>query len=793
MRKLYRFGPFELETQRFELCREGTRQPLSASLTKLLILFADRPAELITRDEIATCLWKNPQYVDAASGINTAVNRLRAALGDDPSNPVYIETVVSLGYRFIATVDRTLDAGAEEILSAPSALVSQGDLPALAMAGDAAVLTESTIPRVAIGPRTADATAKGEEGASSAIGKVPDRVGFAWISRNSLYLKASVLFATLIILALSGPIVAHRLRPSPDRVDEPSSLPPTNMGFTQVTSNDGSNRITVESLSHRGQRIAFSDRDGLSVRDLDSGANQLLPMPSTLHIVRIAWYPGDDQLLVSGKRSKENQSTQTELEVWVVSLRGERPRLILTDATDAVVSPDGKDLVFAAHQGTEIWIAGAFGESPRKLWGGAARRIYSSLLWAPQGGRLVYQSCRTPEVSGMSLEGSQRTYQCDYESLGVEGKLLATEPDVRFSSAYLLSDGSLCFPENKVGPQRADPRLVVIKTDPKSGHFLSKPHMLESLRGDLVPEVSASDDGKRIAILLERASSEVYVGDIRFPGAVLEHVHRLVHPAPENYPHSWTPGSDSVVFESNDLGKYAIYKQKLDGSSATLLARAPQDGALPQVAPGGKWVLFENFSSVPGLPPRDIFRVPLDGGKLQQVLTHGQFDDFSCSISSQGSCVLREKIGNEFVFFLLDPVLGQGRELGRVPWVENSLGDWNVSPDGTTIAMPIHGLDDNSIRLVKLGTMTLSKTIDTPVPDAGTLLEISWAPNSRGFYVESKTATGFALLYVDRQGHSTVLRNTHAKTWGIASPNGKEVAFVEQTANTNVWMATGHP
>lgn len=784
----YRFGPFELETQRFELCREGTRQPLSASLTKLLILFADRPAELITRDEIAACLWKNPQYVDAASGINTAVNRLRAALGDDPSNPVYIETVVSLGYRFIAPVDRTTEADRKDMPAEPSMPDDQRDSSPRAMAADAAVLTSSTVQPVAHRAGIAK-VGDGEQDAPLKPESLPDRVVFASSSQNSMYLKPWILVATLVTLVLTGTLLVRRSQRSNVRDMATQPVIFTNAKLIQLTSNDGENRINVESLSHHGHQVAFSDPDGLSVRNVDSGANQLVPMPSTLRIARITWYPGDDQLLVSGRRLDNKQSPQTEMEVWHVSLRGDEPRLILSDASDAVISPDGRYLAFAAKHGTELWVAGVLGQSPRKLWAGTTDRTYSALLWAPQGGRLVFQSCQTPGAPKTSLEDLQRRYRCNYEALNMQGQMLATEPDVHFNSAYLLADGTFCFSQNEIGPERADPRLMVVRTDPESGRFLSKPQMLESFRGELVPGVSASDDGNRIALLLERGASEVYVGDLHFPTVHLEHVHRLVHPAPENYPHSWTPESDAVIFESNDLGRYAIYKQKVNGASATLLARSPQDGALPQATPGGKWVLFENFIAVPGVRSRDIFRVPLNGGKIQQAITHGELDDFSCSISAHGICVLRENIGNELVFFLLDPVLGQGRELGRIEWVENGLGDWSVSPDGTTIALPIHSQDGTSIRLVKLGTPGLSNIIDIPVPDAGTLLEISWAADSRGFYVEAKAATGFALLYVDRQGHSTVLRNTYVQIWGVPSPDGKKLAFVEQTANTNIWIA----
>src|ERR1700722_10036135 len=103
--KVFRFERNELDIDRYELRRMGKRVRLSRSLTELLRLLVERRGKLVTRDEIAAHLWTNPEMVDVMQGINTAVNRLRGALNDDPSKPRFIETVVGKGYRFIAEVE----------------------------------------------------------------------------------------------------------------------------------------------------------------------------------------------------------------------------------------------------------------------------------------------------------------------------------------------------------------------------------------------------------------------------------------------------------------------------------------------------------------------------------------------------------------------------------------------------------------------------------------------------------------------------------------------------------------
>jgi Tol biopolymer transport system component/DNA-binding winged helix-turn-helix (wHTH) protein len=102
--KTFGFGPFELDPAQQQLRRRGIRLRLPASRIRLLLLLVKRHGELVSREEIAACLWTDAKTVDVITGINTAMNQLRSQLGDDPAAPKYIETVIGSGYRFIAKV-----------------------------------------------------------------------------------------------------------------------------------------------------------------------------------------------------------------------------------------------------------------------------------------------------------------------------------------------------------------------------------------------------------------------------------------------------------------------------------------------------------------------------------------------------------------------------------------------------------------------------------------------------------------------------------------------------------------
>jgi len=96
-----RFGPFEVDTRAGELRRDGTLVPLQDLPFRLLTALLARPNDVVTRAELTVRLWGNETFVDSAAGLNTAVAKLREALGDQAEQPIYIETIPKRGYRFI--------------------------------------------------------------------------------------------------------------------------------------------------------------------------------------------------------------------------------------------------------------------------------------------------------------------------------------------------------------------------------------------------------------------------------------------------------------------------------------------------------------------------------------------------------------------------------------------------------------------------------------------------------------------------------------------------------------------
>jgi cholera toxin transcriptional activator len=102
----YRFGVFEVDSTTGELRRKGVRVKLPSQPFQVLLMLLERPGEMLTREEICRALWPDGTFVDFEHGMNSAVNRLREALGDQASNPRFVETLARRGYRFLAPVER---------------------------------------------------------------------------------------------------------------------------------------------------------------------------------------------------------------------------------------------------------------------------------------------------------------------------------------------------------------------------------------------------------------------------------------------------------------------------------------------------------------------------------------------------------------------------------------------------------------------------------------------------------------------------------------------------------------
>ncbi len=209
----FRFGDFEADQRAGELRKFGTKVKIQDRPFLVLCILAERPGEIVTREDLRARLWPADTFVDFDHGVSSAVNRLRVALCDEASSPRYIETVGRRGYRIMVPVSPV----------APSSLPADSS-PALAVALSASP---------ASAPETTDSTSL-----LSAPAAHPSPAAPAALSRHiPLWLRILSVPAVLAVIAVAYYLSSGRLTPGSAAVHPRRSV--AVLGFKNLSGQQG--------------------------------------------------------------------------------------------------------------------------------------------------------------------------------------------------------------------------------------------------------------------------------------------------------------------------------------------------------------------------------------------------------------------------------------------------------------------------------------------------------------------------------------------------------------------------
>jgi len=101
-----RFGAFEVDLEGRRLLKRGVPITLREQSFQVLEALMERPGEIVGREELRRRLWASDTFVDFEVALNSAVSRLRDALGDSANSPSFIETISKRGYRFVVPIPK---------------------------------------------------------------------------------------------------------------------------------------------------------------------------------------------------------------------------------------------------------------------------------------------------------------------------------------------------------------------------------------------------------------------------------------------------------------------------------------------------------------------------------------------------------------------------------------------------------------------------------------------------------------------------------------------------------------
>jgi len=131
--RFVRFGPFQVDQQRQEVTKNGSRLNLLGNVYQVLVALLDKPGEVVTREELRQRLWPADPRLNYDANVNTTVNKLRQVLGDSADKPLYIETIPRKGYCLVVS---------SETSDVPSAPLVADAVPEVALAEAVQVLSK---------------------------------------------------------------------------------------------------------------------------------------------------------------------------------------------------------------------------------------------------------------------------------------------------------------------------------------------------------------------------------------------------------------------------------------------------------------------------------------------------------------------------------------------------------------------------------------------------------------------------------------------------------------------------
>ena len=766
-----RFSVFELDLKAGELRRNGSRIRLQEQPFQILVSLLERPGEVVGREELRNRLWAADTFVDFDHSLNAAIRRLRDALGDSAETPRFVETVARRGYRFIAPVSPPLTS-----TSASTAAVHGSDN------GRGPDLAEVESPTAVSGHRRRD-----------------------WvlgIGVGALLIVGAVVTWHLSHRAAGQPTISQR----------------------RLTANRAEVPIVSAALSPSGKYLAFSDTTAAYLRQVDGGETHPLPLPAGFAASPVSWFPDDNHLLVMTLPRAGAASS-----LWSVSVLGGDPRLLTDNGSSAVVSPDGAKIAFVrgAESSQEIWLMQSDGENPSKLLA-CNGCLLGGLAWSPDGKHLAYVRQQFQMGTFWGFETQLETFSLvdnqneTAQKLGAPVQTLEVlEQHVGPALAW-VPDGRIIYVAGEPPPNQSDSNLWALRVNGRTARPVGMPERLTTGTG-LIASISASADGKRLAIVRRMLLPNVYVAELKDHGARLSTPQLLTPDEWHDFPTAWTPDSRSVLFFSDRDGLFHIFKQALNQTEPESLVGGGDAAALPRLSPDGSMVIYVSSmhnNLLVGQPPnlrgdgaigtQRLMRVPVSGGPPQLILEGSGINNLQCTRLPSTLCIYSELSPGEERFYTFDPLKGKGEEIPGIAIHDRDFYsfNWSLSPDGTLLAFSKKlGMEEEpAIRLV---SPSGAKERRIPLPGWAGIATLDWSADGQSLWATAFTTsettsglwtTGFSmtgswtLLNVDLSGKVTPMlqENKMNLGWAIPSPDGTKLALWKASGSSNVWLVDRH-
>ena len=143
-------------------------------------------------------------------------------------------------------------------------------------------------------------------------------------------------------------------------------------------------------------------------------------------------------------------------------------------------------------------------------------------------------------------------------------------------------------------------------------HSLRSHERISQWAGSFFPGLSASADGRRLALQKTTYHQQVYLGELTAGGTRMSPPpRRLSDDDASEFASAWTADSKAALFHSDRNGTWGIFKQGINQDTAEVLVAGPQSLTLPRLSADGSWILYHERPKTPGpSTPVRLMRIP---------------------------------------------------------------------------------------------------------------------------------------------------------------------------------------
>jgi Tol biopolymer transport system component/DNA-binding winged helix-turn-helix (wHTH) protein len=601
------FGPFEADFQSFELRREGVRLKLSGQPFQVLGMLLERPGELITREELRSRIWKDDTFVDFSHGLNSAVNKLREALGDSAQEPRYVETLPRRGYRFIAPVDvlpRDVAIGKVEVESPQP--TPQPD-------------PEPSHPLTLLVPESSPRSWKQL---------------ISWKRHIYVVLAASLLFLALaayVSSRFSSTNEAHALT-VPQRV-RPLTVLADPTAYPSFSSDGNYAAFYREGKTPENAGIYISQIGTDQIKQLTSSRTECCPV----------WSP--DRRYIAFTRSDEVKN----ISIYIVpsGIDGETAKPVAKKLDTGSMkakrgeidwSPDGEHIAFDGGAG--LFLVSVKDSSLRRItetgplqedWGPSFSADGKRLLFVRSGQTTVPDEIRIVPVEGgetvlvlselgkiqgppqWSSDGQSVIFASLRNGQSTLWKVSADKRDTPVQFNYAGWNPSVSRRALHLAYTRVAHGLNVWTMDlsrlPAQGDRVL---ISSASQTDQGPGPQYSPDGSKIAFMSDRSGTmEIWIADRDG-----NNEYQLTAVGDAGTPR-WSPDGRSIVFDASGRRVSMIYSISLEGGSPRPLTedRFGEEAVCPSWSRDGRWIYYSHN--------HQVWKVQASGGKAIQLTQQG--------------------------------------------------------------------------------------------------------------------------------------------------------------------------